>query len=43
MKKVLIIQNDVAEGAGLLGSLLEDQRFAVDTANGTSPSGSVSS
>lgn len=34
MKKVLIIQNDVAEGAGLLGSLLEDQRFAVDTANG---------
>lgn len=34
MKKVLIIQNDVAEGAGLLGSLLEDQRLAVESIHG---------
>jgi GMP synthase (glutamine-hydrolysing) len=34
MKKVLIIQNDAAEGAGMLGSMLEDQRIAMDNVYG---------
>jgi GMP synthase (glutamine-hydrolysing) len=34
MKRVLVIQNDAAEGAGLLGSLLEDQRILVETVHG---------
>ena len=34
MKRVLIIQNDAAEGAGLLGSLLEDHRILVETVFG---------
>ena len=34
MKRVLIIQNDAAEGAGLLGSLLEDQRITAESVPG---------